>query len=357
MDYFRIAVFVFACVFLCSTVEAGEQELLDASLAAHKATIQSITTFTCRVKIQHDPVPPTGYRTGEYWRSGSDFRCIEADASVKTDTIYQSATHKSSSWIINGKQLTPTEGQMIAKVLPLRCDPWSLGLLTFYGATEHRIPLDVLLSERHRVKTVRRDNGKIYLELTHKRANLKIWFNPAVNYLVDKLIQTDAEESSDSGTIATSIVTQFVEPAPGIFFPASIETEILDKSKTGVTTKRTVTFSDVVINRPLQKNAFAFQFPPNIIVSDLVNRQMMVTDGQGNPTIPAKTASGGPLKMGSPEEFPVSPNEFDGDGKVTEEEPQRRTRWILPVSLVLLGFVGATLAVRRIRAKRNESIS
>ena len=226
-------------------------------------------------------------------------------------------------------------------------------MLTVYGANQHRIPLDALLSEPHKLHSMRRENGKVLLEVSHDRSNIKIWLNPAVNFLADKVVM-ETGDSADAGTIGTHAVSRFVELLPGIFFPEGVEVSIEDKKTKAITLRIGASFTDIAIDRPLPATAFDFRFPPNLLVGDGVNNRMMKTDAQGQPTIQAKARSGELLRLGLGEIVPQTPKEPPGGGTVTQEEPRSWNRWILPASFLLLGLAGVIWTTRRILSKKRS---
>jgi hypothetical protein len=350
-----VAIVLIGTTLAARPATANDDELLRVVQDGHRAAIESIRTFSCRAELKFEPTQPLARQTAEYWRSGRDFRVRvksfgsrddECDTLVRDGVVKQ---YESYPW---RKGESARHGLIGVRDQPFSCNPWAYGLLTFPGQTKYRVPLDELLTDAHRVQSVRRDtrDGRalIHLDLSHDRARLDIWFDPAVNYLA-RIVRVRAEPPAGGPIDSVATVTEFREVAPGIYFP----TRVHQQSTTGGDAKSdkwAATFTDITVNKPLPPDSLTLRFPPGIMVSDLVRNGVFRTDERGEPTLPALNSRGVRYTLGT---SPPVPSDYQHlvpqPASVSLEEPRSLTRWLLPAGLVLVA-VGVLLKVARRRA-------
>jgi hypothetical protein len=172
-------------------------------------------------------------------------------------------------------------------------------------------------------------------------AEREFWFDPAVNFLVRK---STFVPDADKSFRRESEVLQFVESAPGIFFPSLIE-ERGRKADRPFAVVRT-TISDLVVNRELSESSLRLPNINGMVCTDVDRQTDYQVDADGNrtgPEKPTETTFGmaGSLRSGS---RPIPPS----------EPPWPLWRWILLLSLACLA---AAVGVRffRNRASRRAS--
>jgi hypothetical protein len=331
---------------------AGDDELLRLVRNGHRAATESIRTCSCRVAINYDPPPPGGNETAQYWRSGDDFRCLVRASTTTNDIQYRDGVVKrySSDNQHSGDQ--GRNGRITTQDMAFNCSPWSYGQLTFLGREKYRVTLEQLLTEAHRLHSIKREtrDGRelIHLDLSHDRGRLDIWFDPAVNYLARiTRVRTDRSFGDVDGE---TVVTSFIEPAPGIYFPD----KVVSTSTVGKDHRRqtwTASFTDIKINEPLPTDALSVRFPPGLLVSDEIRKGMFRTDDRGEPVLPATNSQGKKITLIDKPLVPTAQPEHPSES-VTQEELASPYRWILPASLSLLAVSAVLWAVKRWRAAR-----
>lgn len=334
-------------------VAAGD--LLTDSCNSHQATIESIRTFHCRVSFSFERPQPWGNTmTGEYWRIGSTFRCKSNRGSAVTDSSNRDGV--TTSFTVDSKQSGDKgrDGHITNKDMPYLCDAWSYGLLSLFGGDRFRVSLKELIgsagatsSARHAEKENRR---MVRIEISTSRADLEVWLDPSVNYLVRHLKGTMKGAVKLEGEFT---VESFQEVNPGVFFPAKV-TYTGFKGKDREKTGWVAVFSGIEINQPLADKALDIRFPPGLLVHDDIRNGVFRTNAAGAAVLPALSEKGQRIELVSNPAVPTSARESADDKplRVTEEESQPRSRWILPVAIVLLLLGCALGVVRRNRARR-----
>lgn len=321
--------------------EAAE-DLLELVRVGNHAALSSIRTLSCRVSDSYIPKrKESDVATGEYWRAGDVVRVRYNSEGTTQDLVLKDSVVRS---VVT--RLEPKGPRKVATIMrddrrPLcPCDAWYCGLLALPGPTKAVtiLTLDELLKQPHELHRVARetDAGQelIYLKLSHARADLEIWFDPKVNYLVRKLVISFDDPQPKSGRRESRVV-RFKEAAPAVYFPEEVESVV---TSNGVRSDRIqrVTFSHILVNRPLPADAFDWFFPDGVTLNDLIEGKQFKADRAGNPigaskTIPQITA------------VPVSSKQVTE----TREEPKPITRWLVPASAGILVLAGTLWLFRK----------
>jgi hypothetical protein len=217
------------------------------------------------------------------------------------------------------------------------------------------VPFEQLAAHATRLKAQRRPiDGRetVVVELSFDRSkdsgtkwDAEIHFDPAVNYLVRKVIYTG---SWSSGNLRREDeVVHFKECAPGVFFPERTAGRSGPEGKFDF--NHTTKFSDIRINQPLPKDIFQIRYPNGVYLSDHIRGVGYHVNTEGrriSPETPLEGRSVPPPPVG------VAANSA---GTETQTEPRSATRWILPASLSILLFTGVVALVRRWQKRTRES--
>ncbi len=347
-------VVIVACLVSCSISTLHADDLLDSVRQAHRASIESIRTMSCRTTLVYNPKSPGGDEQGEYWRDGNVVRCkYTSDGGLKCDVFIKNGLRKSTDKIppaMYGQTGTASiTGSVTDTNKHLNCDPNLFGLIMFPGKTRYVVPFEEFLSETDKVNSIRRvdDKGRplVLVDVSHARGRLEIWFDPAVNYLVRRRVLWSP--TIENLVLSDQEVMEFQEGSPGIYFPKVVKTtanrhDSLDKQRL------TATFLNLQINRTIPTEAMTFKFAEGLKVIDTVLNQVKVADATGELTKPALTEHGEPITFMPGLLVPQSPEEAP---RATQQEPESWTRWLLPASLGIFGF-GAVIFVSQWWRKR-----
>lgn len=186
---------------------------------------------------------------------------------------------------------------------------------------------------------------KLFFENSEKKdpaANVDIYFDPNVNYLVRKVAYSYPTHNWEGE------IPEFKEHGPGLFFPTeSVGTSQMLPSKDKLYDSKTK-FSDVQINQPLPNNIFSFNYPHNVILGDDIRGCQYRIDANGNQISKETPFGREPPPPGD------SGDEKQAFGTETQEEPQPLSRWILPISVGIL-ISGGVAAFLRGRKRQAES--
>ncbi len=193
----------------------------------------------------------------------------------------------------------------------------------------------------------------IRLDVPTETTDFIFWLDPAFNYWVTK-----SRVTTPDGKTFESVAEGFSEVAPGVYFPTACRRTIL---KPGVASSGWVAkFTKATATKPLPADAFAFRFPPGILVKDDIANTLKRADSTGDPKLPAKNASGEPMYAagGLPPSISIDRTAAVEQASVpqqaTEVEPTPRSQWLLPAGIAFLAL-GLTLwLIRRVRQNRLE---
>lgn len=317
-------------------VYGAQQGLLEEVRTAHQSSIAYIRSCSCDVSITYEPVPAGGNESGKYWRSGETARCQCESKIGKDDVLIQGDRLLCLNTYPLGGRGYETSGTIIENKIPIKCDVWTYGLLTFFGREKFRVSFDELLTQPHEIHSVKRvqEDGRelVYVDLSHGRARLGIWFDQQVNHLVRKM-QIETIGAKDEKLRSVQNVVSFKEAAPGIYFPERVETR--DKTGNRAAASMSVTFSNIHINEPLPPDIFKLKFPSGVFVSDLIQGKILKTNSKGEPKLQATDGQGNPLSLSGAAPIPLAAKQGERH-RVTQEETQSFTRWLLPISLGIL---------------------
>jgi hypothetical protein len=223
-------------------------------------------------------------------------------------------------------------------------DVWALGLLSFFGPEFTWVSLDDLLAKPHQLRKVKRSQERdrvfFYLDLTHEKGRLELWFDPQVNFLVRRLVLTSNFPGAGEKRAENEVV-RFKEVAPAIYFPEQVELQVYKDAK--VESKRSVTFSNIRVNQPLPAEVFRLRFPDGVNLVDSIQGRMYKVDAEGREIGPARDEKGAELHLAKSPPFPADTSQ-QANLTQTQEEPQpaaeRLAHWVVLLSLVILASAG-----------------
>ncbi|WP_162658167.1 outer membrane lipoprotein-sorting protein [Tuwongella immobilis] len=282
-------------IFLSLFSLAPASESFEQIRSNHQNAVSGIVTLQCKINIEYSPAQQNIFNEEALVISdtASNRTLIKHRIGTTSNTILvrDNLIRRLTS---DSKRAIETEGLISNSDMPIDCDPWAYSLITLYGPTRFRSPLNDIFSHKDTsINSVRDDliNGhrvKI-VELEHTRARLTISFDTSNDYLIRQVRLVD--QSVD----ATSTVLEFTQ-SNNRYFPKRVE---ISNSKNNSTCK--VTFSDIKINQPLKSQSFEFRFPPGILVTDLVRNDLFRTNNSGEPTLVAKNKQGQRLTLSQSE--------------------------------------------------------
>jgi hypothetical protein len=358
-----------AAVVLVSQAAAGfaqpssGQALLDFVRDAHRASRESIRTCACRLEFVGTLTSPRPDSTdqkcsGRFWCSPDAMRARYLEFGQDTDSLWKDSVRnvvlRTSA---EGRQAVAATRSSYANLHAGRCDPWVRALLVLNIPTHgiENAPFEKLVSEAARWTKAERsligDKELIVIGLhfsgTKQIPNswdVEVYFDPAVNYLVRKVIYVD--EGSKGPFRREDEVLQFKECAPGLYFPEKIE------GWSGTATNRdfhyVTVISDIRLNQPLPDDVFHFNFPNGVYLSDGIRGTNYRVGSKGNRISPE-------IPFGKIPPPPVGAVAQVVPGSETQEEPKPITRWILPLSVGILVLAAIAALVRRWRRSAAES--
>jgi len=157
-----------------------------------------------------------------------------------------------------------------------------------------------------------------------------------VNYLVRKAIYS----IPGSSFRREDEIVKFLEIAPGIFFPV----EAIGTSPPDSRSKAKLL--EIKVNQPLPPSIFKFSYPRGVYFGDSITGTQYRVDSEGN-AISKKTP------LGTPPPPPAGELPQVGQGMESQGEPESITRWILPVSVMVLVLAGGFAVLIRLRKHKS----
>lgn len=344
-------------------VHFGGSELANAADSAavgnlkskHQATVASISSLHLKFEVGYSPKLVNGDARVEYWMDRGEYRLrLNGDSGRYCDSHSKNGKIQSSYKNLSADGAGSQKGGVITNATdgPIEGDPYSLCLLTVPGASRFRVPFATVLEESHRATEHRfhSENGNEYeiVALTHSKAKMEIWFSKQHNYLIQKL--RIWQNPDDQFPIGEQIVEDFQEVSAGVYFPKKVVSKSFVVTDGSIKVIRTTTARDIQINTAIAPAAFAFRFPAGINVTDSIQKKIWTTGAAGETVTEAKSADGIPITL---YEGTLQPAGLEGTPTTaTVEEPKSATRWILPISLVLITAGIILYAIRRFRKPR-----
>ena len=326
---------------------SADSTLIEA-VERHSATVETIRTLHCRIAIQSTP-SSGGVITAEYWRLGGNFRCRS-----KTDGVmieYERHNGVTTQYVASSGRLG--EAQITDRNMAYESEAWSYGLMAFYGNDQHRVELKDLLADKlTTASTSRAERGgrkMIRIKITHTRADMEIWLDPAVNHMARHVVLKS--KLKDGPPESDTTVESFVENAPGLFFPSKVICSVA-AGKNGQKSGWEANFSEIEVNKPLPPESLRLRLPAGVLVSDDMRSGMFRTDASGQPVLPATNAQGKRLTVAGSPPAMMPPSDNDLPMRITEAEPQSPTRWILPSSLAFFALAFSLWLIRTVRRRR-----
>jgi hypothetical protein len=272
----------------------GSDDLTEMVIGSHCSSVEEMRDLYCKVEVLYTPSKHMPPEKGEYWRSGARVR-IKATSHGRWEEILIENNIQRAIASLSGNG---TKGRVTATLCtadkPLTCNAWSLGLLAFYSPNSTWVPLKNLLELPHKKGVARwvkeGQADYLYLEITHDKARLELWFDPKANYLVRKLVQHMLNSDGPRNYVGVNEVTRFREITPGVYFPEEIRSSFTatDKPATG----RTVTFTDIQVNKPARPDVFTLKYPKNAQMADLVEGVVYWVTEDGNKIKPVTDRNG-----------------------------------------------------------------
>lgn len=340
---------------------AEDRNLLEFVREAHRASRESIQTYSCRVEFtiiitsERLGSPVTQSCSSQYWCSPTVMRANVSDKSEEGDYLWE-------NFICKGVIRRSIQGQTGVQASrasyttrhTMRCDPADRGLLVLnVPNTTDSIPFEQLVEKATRLKKIERKSvhGKemIVVQLFFDRSgdvnrawNIEIYFDPGVNYLIRKVVYSVA---SKGGYIREEEVQNFKEFGSGVFFPEQAVGRSENQGKQYST--NTSKLTDIKVNQPLPRDIFRFRYPQGVFMADKIRGCEYRIDAEGNPI--SKEV---PFGRGDPP--PIKEGDAQSAGTETQEEPRPASRWILPISLGIL-IVGGVAAFLRRRRRQGEA--
>lgn len=334
-----------------TSARGGDKPALEFVRGAHRAAVAAIRTLSCDVHIAYSNSSMDAF--GHYRRDPNHVRSTSRDANRNVDEVVSGDRLVALTSSSTAHQRTERSAEITRADIPIDCDAYSYGLLTFYGNDRFRVSLDDLFDEPHTLRTadwVEQDGQELfYIDLSHSRARLEIWLDPSVNYLTRKVKMYDAAAKS-SGTHS---VTRFREVRPGVFFPQTVVSQVERDGKPPPSWA--ATFSNIVVNKTLPADAFELTLPPGILVYDMIADKVLRTDSAGKPTLPGLDDKGRPLHLTHTQPVPAA-LKAEGYTHASLAEAASPTRWLLPTGLLFL-VCGMFLAVLRRWRALNKSVA
>jgi outer membrane lipoprotein-sorting protein len=355
----RVISFLVLVVLLIGTpATGGTVETLADALAAHQAAVEAIDTIYLQFEINTDlqeqrlaSFAPPGKIVGEYWRDRGTERIYYSGPSGK-ETVYRT----SQTVTVVGDLIDPKTnskhqtGSIIPAGSPvfLRVVPWRLAL---FSLDSNRGSGSMTLSEqlswlpgKPTYKVV--DSLGI---ITCANGAVTFQLDPTHNYLIrSRRTFQDGVTNPKKGKVRMEIneeVLDYSEVSPGIYFPKEVVIE--QKLADNLEYKKTVTFSSIKVNAPVDPELFKPKYQDGTLVRDEVRsteyRVNASGERQGPETDIAKMAV-------APGPSPVEDDPLRSSSQPTIEEQSRWGWWLAPTggALILCG-----LGVAIWRRKRN----
>lgn len=353
---------VVAVVSLASPAVAGPEELAKQMADGNRAAVAAVRSLSCG--FSHEVVSESqpgqaGSKwlhlvSGQYWRSPDRIR-LRTHHPTPQDFVRDRLIRDGKCWVLNSYTKTSGGTHALLSVEPDLFTPdgdvWEYALFHHWGGLAVRkFGYADLLAKASRVHAADRvnENGRelIHVRLAAHGDEYEFWFDPAMNYLIRKCSHTATSEPSVRNNSRVFEVTQFAEPARGVFFPSVIEHKPTRNGQLDAVIR--ITLSDVQVNRDVPADTLRLPNIAGMTCYDYSRNTDYAVDADGNrtgPESPTKVKSGGVLRAVS--DVPPQPSP-------PSRPPWPLWLWVLIAAGCAFGLAGV---VRYARRRRNRSSS
>jgi len=290
----------------------GRDDLLDKAKARHGAAIGAIAFFECeseRIDTFSGDPPRVRELKGQYHAAGGTIRAVEKDQgsrltidSLCKDGIVWSVVRRNtaSATSVGASRSASSRTELIT-------DPF-VNMLMVFPTTGKRAPLDQFLRQPHQQFTCERVREGLHSVVkialvTGEGENswyFEVILDPGYNYLARRVV---ARPNGRAGLSSEWEITQFDEPASGVFFP--VESRLVASVAGKEQSRAICKITKLKVGQSLPDGIFRLDLPPGVEVSDRTNNTKYRADRNGNPIGPVEQLRGGPSGRVRPD---VPPN-------------------------------------------------
>jgi hypothetical protein len=329
-------------------------ELENILRAGHRAARESIRTLSAVVTVKELYPLEVTRGSGHYWRARGIVRVQENRGAGTEDYVVKNSEIRQ---VARGLREPGGRPEYHAARRPATerfclCDAWTLLEIDLSGPGGRPCTLDEFLDLAQggpkvtRVKLDGRDCIKAVVRLrdvSGQNVTATTWHDISHNYL---LWRSECRFESDGDYRIEGEITDFLEAEPGIFFPTTHRTMVMNLGKK---VQETVAMlSDIRINGPVAERELQLpSVPAQTQLDDRVQGKQYRIDPNWHPT-------GGPS---APLVKIAMPGHSDAEGETeyrspSTEEPRSALRWLMPGSLAVLGCAGVSWIYHRRHAAK-----
>lgn len=345
---------LFVIVLLATVRSADPAELIKAAKVGNATAIERLNPISFKVDVQRLGEKEKTSFHAIYYYDGSKYRLKvkgfypgAGDPSSRTDLdIYSDgSTLRSVSTRGNMRTGKPTGVLEAATARNAAIyDVWALALLSLSLGNNTTAPLSDFLDQSDILEVRRQGTGDaqpdIVIRTRKGGQTAEVVVSTKHNFLVSAVVTNPGKEPRSE-----TRVTKFIEPSPGIFFPARVEVSNVANGKTEP--YRVADYSEVKVGNPLPRDAFEFRYPRGVRLLNLIRNETYEADEQGNPIgkVDKPRTSFDPQSSTGERSGDHSPAQLSE----TTAEPRSWT-WLIPVvSILILTLGGAIWLIRRQR--------
>lgn len=244
-------------------VAASVDEIAPLAAAGNEASIQSITSYSCKVQCKMSVGGAgEGSSTAEYWRNHEGWRlrevttptsCVDLEEKGgKLRSIHSQTTERPNGGNPPGVVVKAAGGYTAIT------DPWQLGLFKLPVSVVRKPPLAAYslaelvtkgeIRKAAWVKEKDRRLAHLLIALGGERRVYELWVDPAYNWMTTRCIQTIADEDGSEFWNITHEVTGMTEVQPSIFVPTGVQ--VVSRMKGKIVIESSIRFDEVRVNEP-----------------------------------------------------------------------------------------------------------
>lgn len=344
------------------TTLIADDELLVRIVNSHMSSRGALQSCECKVEFVNDIVNSasksntTQKFSSECWYKDGISRVRSSYDNQVEDAVWRNSSRETIiTRIKNGQPKVAVTRQPMRLQYTHRSDAFVRGLLVLNNpGTVDYVTFESLLRESTGTPQVstQTNNGIVYavvkMQFESKRPRIGKWavevtFDPSVNYLVRKVTYSCIDQPNR--LIRSEEVSEFAEFPGGNFFPTIIHGYF---GSEGYESKMTTKINNVKINHKIPESVFMLNYTNGAMVVDASRETIYKVDSKGNRTSEEKKL----IKTSPPPQASQGVQAGSSAfGSETESEPQGYSRWIAPVSGIVL-VVALVLAYFQRKARR-----
>jgi len=341
---------------------------LDQLLRMHQASRDALVDVHCRTTMKSTDSRTPMNLSGEFWKSGSDyrFRAIRSAGNAYSapvvDTLFLNG--RMQEFTLRQGGLSQRNQLIVYDKRPYQDigNPWFFGLLVLTGPELGPFPLEELVTRKDiklgAVEQKVTENGIVpIIHLNHASGECVIRLNPRYNYLIDFV----EYRNTKADVASVHEVKRFKDVGAGLYFPELISN--VNSVKGHVRETITTNITEIIVNSRRTRESLKLSYPRGTILYDMIRGVNYQVDGTGTRIGPETSNDGkSPARNttltaqgDTPAPDKIAPHSQYPQASVWDALPRGLGTWLVLCGVGILVALVILATVNRLRRSRDDA--